>query len=119
MAHAIAAWGQPWQAGFERLPGWVRDVIRWFGWLALALAAYTLILLAYGRDPVQAYSDILSSTLGSTYGLSEVLVKMIPLVLCGLAVAIPARVGLVNVGGEGQLDRKSTRLNSSHIPLSR
>ena len=103
MAHAIASWGQPWQAGFERLPGAVRNVIRWLGWLALALAVYTLILLAYGRDPVQAYSDILSSTLGTTYGLSEVVVKMIPLVLCGLAVAIPARVGLVNVGGEGQL----------------
>ena len=28
---------------------------------------------------------------------------MIPFILCALATAIPARVGLVNVGGEGQI----------------
>src|SRR5207249_8979128 len=40
---------------------------------------------------------------GSAYGRSEVLVVMIPVLLCALAVAVPARVGLVNVGAEGQL----------------
>jgi general nucleoside transport system permease protein len=103
MAHTIAAFRTPWLSGYQRLPGGVRETLRWLGWLALALAIYTLLLMAYGRDPIQAYSDILSSTLGSTYGISEVLVKMIPIVLCALAVAIPARVGLVNVGAEGQL----------------
>jgi ABC-type uncharacterized transport system permease subunit len=103
MAHAIATFRAPWLSGYQRLPGAVRETLRWLGWLALALAIYTMLLMAYGRDPIQAYSDILSSTLGSTYGISEVLVKMIPIVLCALAVAIPARVGLVNVGAEGQL----------------
>ncbi len=103
MAHAIAASRSPWVSSYQRLPAGVRETLRWLGWLAVALAIYTLLLLAYGRDPIQAYSDILSSTLGSSYGISEVLVKMIPIVLCGLAVAIPARVGLVNVGAEGQL----------------
>jgi general nucleoside transport system permease protein len=103
MAHAIAGFGPPWKSRYERLPGAVREVLRWLGWIGLALAIYTLLLLVYGRDPLQAYSDILSSTLGTKFGVSEVLVKMIPLVLCGLAVAVPARVGLVNVGGEGQL----------------
>ena len=41
--------------------------------------------------------------IGSSFGLSEVGVTMIPLVLTALATAIPTRVGLVNVGGEGQL----------------
>jgi general nucleoside transport system permease protein len=103
MAHALEAFRSPWTARYGRLPAGVRETLRWFGWLAVALAIYTLLLLAYGKNPIQAYSDILSSTLGSTYGISEVLVKMIPIVLCALAVAIPARVGLVNVGAEGQL----------------
>ncbi|HET7421663.1 MAG TPA: ABC transporter permease [Candidatus Dormibacteraeota bacterium] len=103
MAQAAAVFRAPWAGGYRRLPPFVRETLRWIGWLAVALGLYTLLLLAYGRDPVQAYSDILSSTLGSTYGISEVLVKMIPIVLCALAVAIPARVGLVNVGAEGQL----------------
>jgi general nucleoside transport system permease protein len=103
VAHAIAAFGHPLEVGFHRLPGVAREALRWLGWIGVALVLYTLLLLVYGRDPLQAYSDILSSTLGSTFGISEVLVKMVPLVLCGLAVALPARVGLVNVGGEGQL----------------
>jgi ABC-type uncharacterized transport system permease subunit len=61
------------------------------------------LLLLEGRNPFAAYADIFGTTIGSAYGRSEVLVKMIPLLLCALAVAIPARVGLVNVGGEGQL----------------
>jgi simple sugar transport system permease protein len=32
----------------------------------------------------------------------DVLVRATPFVLCGLAVAVPARAGLVNIGGEGQ-----------------
>jgi ABC-type uncharacterized transport system permease subunit len=44
-----------------------------------------------------------SSTLGSAYGFSEVLVAMIPMLITALAVALPSRVGLINVGGEGQL----------------
>ena len=37
----------------------------------------------------------------TTFG--DVLVKATPIVLCALAVAIPARAGLWNLGGEGQL----------------
>lgn len=83
-------------------PG-VAGLLKWTAWSGLAFALFALLLLLYGKDPLQAYARILSSTLGSTYGLSEVIVKMIPLVLLALAVAIPARIGLINVGGEGQL----------------
>src|SRR5512147_565213 len=82
--------------------GWV-TVLRYLGMVALALAIFAIVLLLFGKDPLRAYGDILRSTLGSTYGLTEVVVKMIPLVLCACAVLLPARIGLVNVGGEGQL----------------
>jgi simple sugar transport system permease protein len=45
----------------------------------------------------------LTSTLGSSYGFSEVIVTMTPMVITALAVALPSRIGLINVGGEGQL----------------
>src|SRR5262249_10274987 len=67
------------------------------------LIGFALLLLALGRDPIATYTDIFNITIGSDYGRGEVIVKMIPLLLCALAVAVPARVGLVNVGGEGQL----------------
>jgi general nucleoside transport system permease protein len=40
---------------------------------------------------------------GNTYGFSELFVRMTPLLFTALAVALPARIGLINVGGEGQL----------------
>ena len=82
--------------------GWV-TVLRYLGMVGLALLIFAIVLLLFGKDPLRAYGDILRSTLGSTYGFTEVVVKMIPLVLCACAVLLPARIGLVNVGGEGQL----------------
>jgi simple sugar transport system permease protein len=71
--------------------------------VATAFVLFGVILLLAGRDPLQAYRTILTSTLGSAYGLSEVVVTMTPLLLTALAVALPSRLGLINVGGEGQL----------------
>jgi|694.fasta_scaffold112065_2 simple sugar transport system permease protein len=68
-----------------------------------AMVCFAIILLLFGKDSLRAYSDIFRQTLGSRYGWSEVLVKLIPLLLCALAVLLPARLGLVNVGGEGQI----------------
>ena len=56
-----------------------REVARTFGGLlALALGVFAVVLLAFRKNP-RAYLDILSSTLGSAYGISETLVTMTPL----------------------------------------
>jgi simple sugar transport system permease protein len=77
--------------------------LRYAATMTTAFVLFGIILLLAGRDPLQAYGDIFASTLGSAYGLSEVLVTMTPLILTALAVALPSRLGLINVGGEGQL----------------
>ncbi len=71
--------------------------------LLLALVLFGVILLLSGKNPIQAYVDIFRSTLGSPYGFSEVIVAMVPMVITAVAVALPSRVGLINVGVEGQL----------------
>lgn len=71
--------------------------------MLFAFIVFGLILLLSGKDPIQSYRDIFTSTLGSAYGFSEVIVAMIPMLITALAVALPSRVGLINVGGEGQL----------------
>ncbi|MDI6754561.1 MAG: ABC transporter permease [Thermodesulfobacteriota bacterium] len=81
----------------------VASLIRFSGLFGLALSVFAVVLLVFGKNPIRAYVDIFSATLGSSYGFSEVLVKMIPLALTALAVAIPSRIWLINVGGEGQL----------------
>lgn len=71
--------------------------------ILLSFVIFGIFLLIIGRDPILVYSRVIDATLTSKVGLSEVGVRMIPFVLTALAAAIPARVGLINVGGEGQL----------------
>ena len=72
--------------------------------ILLAFLMFGVILLDRRQGPdLQSYKDIFTSTLGSAYGFSEVIVAMIPMLITALAVALPFRVGLINVGGEGQL----------------
>jgi simple sugar transport system permease protein len=90
----------------ELTPWWQRlssGPLRHVATMLTAFVLFGVILLLAGRDPLQAYRDIFASTLGSAYGLSEVAVTMTPLLLTALAVALPSRLGLINVGGEGQL----------------
>ena len=70
---------------------------------AVALVVFAALLAAAGKDPLKAYADTLVYVFGNAYGFSELLVRMIPLLLTAVAAALPARIGLVNVGAEGQL----------------
>jgi len=81
----------------------MNNLIRYLLMILLALLLFGIILLVTGKDPIQSYGDMFAATFGSAYGFSEVLVAMIPMLITALAVALPARVGLINVGGEGQL----------------
>ena len=80
-----------------------RAPLRYILIIILALAVFALILVAAGKDPLKAYADTVAYTFGNVYGFSELLVRMIPLLLTAVAVALPARIGMINVGGEGQL----------------
>jgi simple sugar transport system permease protein len=71
--------------------------------IIFAFTVFGTFLAILGRDPFEAYFKMYEGTLGSKVGMSEVGVRMIPFMLTGLAATIPARVGLINVGGEGQL----------------
>jgi general nucleoside transport system permease protein len=50
-----------------------------------------------------SYAALASGSIGGLGQLSETLVAATPLILTGLAVAIPFRAGLFNIGAEGQL----------------
>lgn len=81
---------------------WASSLLRYVAMVVLVLVVFGLVLLVAGKDPLRAYADAFGQTLGTAYGLSEVVVRMIPLILTAVAVALPARIGLINIGGEGQ-----------------
>ncbi|MDU4960123.1 MAG: ABC transporter permease [Sporomusaceae bacterium] len=68
----------------------------------LALLFCAVFLAATGQDPVEVYTAMAVGAAGSAYGLSETVVKAIPLMLCGLGISIAFRMQLWNIGGEGQ-----------------
>ena len=82
---------------------WASPALRYLAIAMVALVVFSIVLLLTGKDPLEAYADTLRYTFGNAYGFSELLVRMIPLLLTAAAVALPARLGLINVGGEGQL----------------
>jgi general nucleoside transport system permease protein len=70
--------------------------------IVAALVAGGLIMLAAGENPFTVYRAMARGSFGNSYNLSETFVKMIPLLLTGLGVAVAFRMRLWNIGAEGQ-----------------
>lgn len=68
-----------------------------------ALCFAGIALKLFGVSPVRAYAAMFRGALGSWYGIGEVVVKAIPLVIAGVAVALAFRMKIWNIGAEGQI----------------
>jgi ABC-type uncharacterized transport system permease subunit len=86
----------------EDVPAWLAYGTPVFTVLA-ALAVSGLALLVLEVSPLDAYWTMFVDTLLSPFGQTEVLGKSVPLILTGLAVYLPLKAGLWNIGAEGQL----------------
>ncbi|KAA1170809.1 ABC transporter permease [Marinobacter salinexigens] len=72
--------------------------------MAATFVAAALIFFAInGREALSLFHEMVMGAFGDGYSFSETLVKTAPILLTALAVALPARLGLISVGGEGQL----------------
>ena len=71
--------------------------------LAITLLITTIFLLLNHYSPGQIFMVMVQSTWGSSSGFILLLTKASLLILTGLAVVIPYRAGLFNIGGEGQM----------------
>ncbi|MFC4101848.1 ABC transporter permease [Paenibacillus xanthanilyticus] len=78
-------------------PWWITIVS-----VLLALVFCGIFIAANGMNPVTVYAKMISGAFGSSFGITETLVKAIPLLLCGLGVAIAYRISVWNIGAEGQ-----------------
>jgi simple sugar transport system permease protein len=96
-----------WPVAFEvsargDVPPWLAYGTPVFTVLA-ALAVGGIALLALGVNPLAAYRRMFLGTLLSEFERTRTLIRAVPLVLTGLAVYLPLRAGLWNIGAEGQL----------------
>jgi ABC-type uncharacterized transport system permease subunit len=70
--------------------------------LGIAVLAGSVLIVAYGENPVAVYTEILEESVGSVDGIGYVLAIATPLIFSALAVAVPFKAGLFNIGVEGQ-----------------
>lgn len=71
--------------------------------IVIAFGVVGVLITLMGHNPLEAFSTLISTPLGSVRGLTETFIKFTPLLLAALAFAIPLRAGLFNVGGWGQI----------------
>jgi ABC-type uncharacterized transport system permease subunit len=84
------------------VPRWLRYAVPAVS-LVVALLLGMIPMVMQGIDPISGYRDMLLLSFGSAYGLSETIMKAIPLMLAGLGVALAFRMLVWNIGAEGQL----------------
>ncbi|MDG6095288.1 ABC transporter permease [Acetobacter sp. AN02] len=78
-------------------------VFLWRMAAVLTTAVITAIALAIsGRNPFELAELVGRSAIGSRFGLEDLALFMTPLILTGSAVTITRRIGLWNIGAEGQ-----------------
>lgn len=70
--------------------------------IILALVFAGIILSFTGADPLELGSEVLDASFGSSFGLEDLGVLVIPLILTGLSVAVAQQIGAWNIGAEGQ-----------------
>ena len=72
------------------------------GAIALALLFAGIILALAGNNPIELGAQVISSSFGSSFGLEDLGLLVIPLILTGLSVTVAQQIGAWNIGAEGQ-----------------
>jgi len=64
---------------------------------------FSIFLLLLGKSPIEFYKLLWIGGFGTEFSWTNTLVRAGPLIFTALCVAIPARLGMVVIGGEGAL----------------
>ncbi len=83
-----------------------------------ALVVGAILLLATGHNPIDTYHKVFSRGFGSRSSLSGTIGLATPILFTGLAAAAAFRMGLFNIGGEGQLIMGAVGASGVAIALS-
>lgn len=71
--------------------------------LILSIVAGCVLILVFGVNPIDAYAALLQGALGGPYQIGSTIIRMLPLIIGGLAVTISYKTGMFNIGGDGQI----------------
>jgi simple sugar transport system permease protein len=69
----------------------------------VALLLFGVFIAITGRNPLAVYYQMYRGSFGTAFSIQNTLVRAAPLMLTALATALPLRLGLVGLGGEGAM----------------
>ena len=70
---------------------------------AVALVLFGIFIALTGHSPLSVYYQMYRGSFGTAFSFQNTLVRAAPLMLTALATALPLRLGLVGLGGEGAM----------------
>lgn len=85
----------------EDIPKWL-PVATSVGAVIAAFIISGIVLWLIGGDPFRVFGFFFSASFGSWGAFSDIIVKATPLILIGLGCSIAFRMGMINIGAEGQ-----------------
>lgn len=71
--------------------------------ILIAVVLISIILLATGANPILFFMNLFKGSFGTKRGLINTISKAVPICLSAFAVALANKVGVFNIGVEGQL----------------
>ncbi len=71
--------------------------------IGLMLIGGLVLFAALGKNPLEGFRVFFINPISDLYGLSELLLKATPLMLCAIGLAVGFRANVWNIGAEGQL----------------
>ncbi|MGO7361457.1 ABC transporter permease [Rhizobium leguminosarum] len=110
-------------------PASLRPVLEWIARRAepvviglaailIGLALFSLFILAVGKSPATLFQLMYTGGFGSWFSVQNSLSRAAPLLLTALCVALPARLGLVIIGGEGAVVLGGVAAAAMGLPLA-
>jgi simple sugar transport system permease protein len=71
--------------------------------ITAALILFGIFMALVGRNPFAVYAEMVRGSFGTWFSFQNTLQRSAPLMLTALATAIPLRLGLIVLGGEGAM----------------
>ncbi|ABC93552.1 probable sugar ABC transporter, permease protein (plasmid) [Rhizobium etli CFN 42] len=85
--------------------------------ILIGLGLFSLFILAIGKSPAMLFQLMYTGGFGSWFSVQNSLSRAAPLLLTALCVALPARLGLVIIGGEGAVVLGGVAAAAMAMPL--
>ena len=86
--------------------------------LLIGLAVFSLFLLTQGKSPAEYFALVYKAGFGTAFSWQNTLSRTAPLLFAALCVALPARLGLTVIGGEGAIVLGGVAVGALTLPLS-